>query len=540
MKPTVQQPQTPNGRPKRPPPLPSASKQKGDDDEPKREDWRKELIGKLQQIGGIDLHTFIVESGYRKLDSPVLKSVIEALDKLFVTCGGTVYRYDDERGVYAIGEDALKQIITEIGERLREERRQIDLVLGTLPKSKEDALASLLPKLNVDGKFVERHQDFLTAAFEVPGVEMDSDKQTINMLNGLLDRETLTRRDHTSEHPSSIQLPYAFNPKATCPRWLKFLNEVLPDAEEQALFQEVVGYLLVPTTELEVAVVLLGQGGTGKGTAIKVIQELVGQANCSHIALDKLGERFQAIELRGKLVNVCPEVDASKTIDESMFKSLVSGDHRTVERKYKDPEPLVSHARMLMPANGMPNIKDPTNAFFDRLFIFNFNQQFRRQISTDTDKQLPSADPKLLETLKGELSGIFNWAIEGMQRLFARGKFEPPATVLRRAVEYRQDQNPVFRFLDQYPEKGPNRFISTADLYEDYCAWCAAEGHKHVWDRNVFGKRVAQANYPGVKAKKGKERGFTGLGPPPSQKRPAGSGKGPNGPGSPDAIFGDA
>lgn len=487
------------------------------DDEPTREQLRNELLQKMADLGGIEYLSFMVGQGYRLIDAPVVRDLIDALGYVLVTCLGVLYNYDDERGLYVAAADDLRHLLAKIGASLREERRRIDLDLGQLPNSYENALQSLMPRFKVDSRLLEDQFEYLKLLYRRSDLEMDGDPMTVNMQNGLLDLRTMTLTEHTYLHLSSIQRPYPFDPAAACPQWLQFLEQSLPDPEVRVFLQEFFGYVLLPTTKFEIVLILVGPGGTGKGTICKVAQKLVGEANCSDIALDKLGHRFQTAELQGKLLNVCPEVDASRTIDESMFKSLVSGDRRMVERKYKDPEPLTSYARFILPANGLPNIKDPTNAFFDRLAIITCDQQVRRQISTDDPGEgVRQADPDLLSKLEAELPGIFNWAVEGLRRLQSRGGFAPPAAVLQSARAYRNDQNQTYRFIDQFPDKGEGLWISSADLYREYQQWCESEGIKKPHDKNVFGKRVAQLAYPGVEKKdgSGKVRGFSGLGVP--------------------------
>jgi phage/plasmid-associated DNA primase len=57
------------------------------------------------------------------------------------------------------------------------------------------------------------------------GVErsmFDSNLDILNLQNGLLNIETGDFREHSPEHLSLVQLPMSFNPKAKCPKILKY------------------------------------------------------------------------------------------------------------------------------------------------------------------------------------------------------------------------------------------------------------------------------------------------------------------------------
>src|SRR5439155_10292146 len=77
----------------------------------------------------------------------------------------------------------------------------------------------------------------------VPRNVFDSDPIVLNLKNGLLDLRTYELKPHTPDYPSLSQLPVTYDPRANCPRFQQFLDEVLYKGDDVPL-QEFVGAML--------------------------------------------------------------------------------------------------------------------------------------------------------------------------------------------------------------------------------------------------------------------------------------------------------
>ena len=82
-----------------------------------------------------------------------------------------------------------------------------------------------------------------------------------------------------------------------------------------------------------------------------------------------------------------------------------------------------------------------------------------------------------------ELSGIFNWALEGLDRLIRQRKFSfspmrsSEKTYLKK---YRLESNSVQMFLEDnnYKPSEGGDYIKLNVLYEDYQSYCLHEGRR--------------------------------------------------------------
>lgn len=244
-----------------------------------------------------------------------------------------------------------------------------------------------------------------------------------NFQNGMLrlpggkstgDIETPMQAFKLYPHDSSLGLtyilPFEYDREATCPRFEKFIEEVTcEDPQLQYVLQEYMGYALSNSDpELgERALFLLGEGSNGKSVFLDVMKWLAGDDNYSSVPLDQLEKETSRFELYGKLFNVTEETPQGGLRDSSIFKNLVTGGTMIIRRLYKDPMTVKNKTKLIMAANELPRNQDVSKGMFRKILIVPFNAVF------EGDK----IDRSIRQKLKAELPGIFNWAMDGYERL---------------------------------------------------------------------------------------------------------------------------
>jgi putative DNA primase/helicase len=331
-------------------------------------------------------------------------------------------------------------------------------------------------RAHLGDKFKRRHADetIYWLASELPSLPESPDPNILNVANGLLDWRTGELRPHDPEFPSYVQLPVVWDPNAKCPRFKKFLREVLPrDALKVAL--EIIGYCILLDQRHRRAVLLLGPGSNGKSVFLRVLEALLGSHNVTHKTLQSIGEnRFAAADVYGKLANIAGDLDARALKRTDLFKTLTGGDRISAERKFHDPFEFLSFATLVFSANEAPMSADQTNAYFDRWIILPFEVVFDE---SNTGVGLP-ADPQLLEklTTPDELSGILNRAVWGLKRLTERGRFRLPASVKAANQQYRERLDSVRAFVEERCDVSPDAQTRKSRLYEKYREWCVKNG----------------------------------------------------------------
>jgi putative DNA primase/helicase len=199
--------------------------------------------------------------------------------------------------------------------------------------------------------------------------------------------------------------------KTNCPVFLKYLSEVLPE-NEHVIVQEMLGYLLVPSTAAKKAFILVGEPASGKSTLLYVIKDLLlRRENVSNLSWQQLDNRFDVGQLYGKLANISEDlhVKTIKSMQKSGgFKCIVSGDYIVAEQRRKDPHRFKPFSRLLFSCSNMPNMNtDHADGFYSRLCLIRFEN------TIPADKM----DMFLKEKLAAEDAGILEWAMAGLKRL---------------------------------------------------------------------------------------------------------------------------
>jgi len=305
------------------------------------------------------------------------------------------------------------------------------------------------------------------------GEAAEPEKAYINLRNGRLRWQTLTLEPHTAAVFSIAQLPMEYDPSATCPTFMQYLQTTLEE-EDIPLIQEILGWCLVPDTRFERAGMFTGSGKNGKGVMLDAISWLLGEDNITNTALQDLEEnRFRAAELYGKLANIFADLPDKRLQTSSMFKMLVSGDRIEVERKHQHPFRFRNYAKLIFSANALPATNDRTYAFYRRWLIIPFERTFNGEGGN------PEPDMDLRAKLKEELPGILNYALEGLRRLYDRGDFTETTHTLKAKQAYMLANDSLQTFMEECVTVLPQAMVSKREFYAVYKQWCSDHNERY-------------------------------------------------------------
>jgi putative DNA primase/helicase len=293
-------------------------------------------------------------------------------------------------------------------------------------------------------------------------------------------------------------LDFEYDSAATSPTWEQVVEQILgPDPFGSdalgsdalvSFWQEWCGYCLVADTKYEKAVLLYGKGGNGKSTLIAPLESVMGSANRSSLGLDQFGDRFSLPLTEGKLVNICAD-QGGVTIDgkaEGNLKRFISGEPIATERKGLDVFDLTPTAKLIVAANNWPRFKDKSDAFPMRFIVIELTRTFRDAGGDNKGLRTPAFWMK-------ERAGFVNWALAGLKRLRARGRFEVPAEAEAAARKCWASKSASY-FLRRYVRQADEARVGIDDLYRKYEAQTKAAGYA-ACDKATFGKAV-HAIYP--------------------------------------------
>ena len=355
-------------------------------------------------------------------------------------------------GIYIPGEDVLRK---EVRELLEEQ--------CTIHYTKE--IIEAIKELTADSR--ERFQ---------------ADINLINLQNGIFNLQTGELMPHGPQHIFFTKIPVNYDPTIDCPAIKKFLHEIL-DEDQIKIIQEWFGYTLYREYPIKKAIIFVGEGDTGKTTLISLETIFVGLENTSGVSLQKISsDKFAASNLYNKHANIYDDLSAYDIKDNGIFKIATGGGFITGEKKFGDQFQFKNYTKLTFACNKIPDVKDTTDdAYFKRWLIIQFS------LTVAESRQDKTLIHKL--TTPTELSGLFNFAKEGLQRLLKNQRFSYEKDADEIKIEMMRSGSPIVNFIYDCLETIKDEWISKENMYKAYAEY-ARSAELPVESMSAFGRAL--------------------------------------------------
>jgi P4 family phage/plasmid primase-like protien len=352
----------------------------------------------------------------------------------------------------------------------------------------------------------------------------------INLLNGQLCMDEFLYglpfpiHHHTPNFFTTTCLPFSFNERSKCNRWMQFLDEVAPDPEIRKMLQQMMGLFLVTDKRFEYFWILVGSGANGKSKLCDVLTELLGKQNVSNVSLEQMSEKHTPIAMLGKLANIASEIETEEVkAGEGIIKRIAGGDPVTLNEKFKSPFDAILDVRLLFACNELPVFKDRSKAIKRRLVIIPMTQEI----------PVEKRDPRLFEKLQKELPGILNWALAGLKDLYSTEKLFEAKAARRMKKDHLKASNPWEEWTRDHLEFD-GTFTSSVpclEVFQSFQNHFRVRGSRKVLTDATFGRALSHV-FPEVKKVRIRVNGereyhYSGLkwidgDPPPREETPMG------------------
>jgi putative DNA primase/helicase len=320
--------------------------------------------------------------------------------------------------------------------------------------------------------------------------------------NGLLHVPVRRLYSHTPRLFNLIQVPFSYDSGAPEPEtWNAFLQDLWPDdPASRNLLEEFIGYVISGDTRQHKMLAMIGPPRSGRGTIARVLRALLG-GNVAGPTLASLGTNFGLWPLVGKPLAIISDARLGGTSTQVVVERLLSisgEDALTVDRKFKEPWTEKFPTRIVLISNELPNFGDASGAIATRFLVLTLQRSW-----------LGKEDHDLTEKLMGELPGIFNRALAGLDRLRERGRFEAPASSEDAVALMHDVASPIHAFVRERCVLGSEQRAWVNDvrdaqgrllapgLYNAYVRWCKENGHK-ARSAQWFGRDL-NAAYPALR-----------------------------------------
>ena len=335
--------------------------------------------------------------------------------------------------------------------------------------------------------------------------ELDTHKYLFNAENTTIDLLNNECIDPDPVHRLTQKSRMPYDKDATCPKWCKFMEEILPDKEVVYHLQKILGLSLSGDMSGEGMAILYGEGANGKSILLDVLSWLYGDylSNApAHTFLNS--SRNESIRndlamLRSARLVTVSETNKGSFLDESVIKRTVSGDLETARFLHREFFQFRPQYKIILATNNKPEIKGGSHGTWRRLHLIEFGVKF----GSDGHPKAGKKD-KIISELKSEASGILNWLIEGFQNFRQEGLKQPKA-VEQATQHYREDQDPLVEFINSNCYIDENISVTISDLREAYNNYTEQE-ESAVW----FGRAMAEKGFRATRQGSARTRIYKG------------------------------
>jgi putative DNA primase/helicase len=308
--------------------------------------------------------------------------------------------------------------------------------------------------------------------------EMDEDPLMLNCENGTLHFVDTSKAgepvfwdvkllSHKRERNITKLVNAKYDPAAEAPNFEKFLYRMQPDDEVREFIKRYLGYCMTGLTHEQVFAFFHGGGRNGKSTLVDIVCRIIGDYSTTvpieTLAGDQKRKGGDAtpdlMRLPAARLVRASEPESTMKFKEATIKSLTSDEPILIRALHKDFNEVYPSFKLIISGNHKPQIINDDNGIWRRVLLVPWSVQLPKE---EVDKQLGAK-------LWAEREGILNWLIAGTLEYLQEG-LKAPKAVTEATDEYRQAQNPIGTFLDEYVEftEDTNDVLKSGEVFKAY------------------------------------------------------------------------
>ena len=324
--------------------------------------------------------------------------------------------------------------------------------------------------------------------------------------NGILNVETRELLPFKRELYITQQLPYPYDPSATCEPIVKWLKEVQNNSWGRVqVLRAWLRAVLLSHSEIQKFVEIVGPGKSGKSTYSNLAHALVGDENAMISSLEHLEKnRFETANLYKKKLLLFNDVERYGG-SVSVLKAITGRDLIRKERKFQSgsQKPFKFNGLVIITANEPIQTTDPTSGLARRRLTIPFDKPFtgksaqQRTLIDMDDNGRPFGEFACL------LPGLVNWVLDMTELEMREYLMETTEKVDFFAKHHREQilkSNPIMDWMEhcvvfdpgisiaigtaKLALGNPSRIYSESEnhLYANYCEFSKASNN------NILGR----------------------------------------------------
>lgn len=433
----------------------------------------------------------------------------------FLVWDGTRWKPDDTRELHRMAADTARSI--------RAEAAMLADHYGGTQASKDDDEETKRGRKHAAATFQfalrseeePRLRRMLEVGKSMPTVtvtptQLDADPWLLNTPTGTLDLRTGQLRPHDQRDLITKITAGAWNPRAECPTWEKFLGTVFADDQDLIGYvQTAVGYSATGHVVERVMFLCYGEtGSNGKSTFLETVRDVLGdyadEASSELFLSTRWGQEPTGLiaGLRGRRFVASSETEEGRRIAEARVKQLTGGDTLIGRFLYRDQFSFQPTHTLWLATNNLPDVLAGDQPLWDRLPVVPF------------EVRIPEAtrDKWFKRRLLEERDGILAWIIEGAKRWATTMRLDHPKAVNKASADYRAQTDRVQAWLDERCELNQYATTPAGELYKDFRQWWDDSGEKQrTPSQTLFGRQLGKKGFPAEQSADGSTRLRAGL-----------------------------
>lgn len=282
----------------------------------------------------------------------------------------------------------------------------------------------------------------------------------------------------------------------SCPQWEEFLASTHDGNREVIDFlQTAFGYAFTGESKERKMFIYHGVGSNGKSVTLETLKDIAGDYGVvlpTTALLDsKVGSssniRPDLLRLFGARFVITSETNEGERMNVGLVKWVTGNDSLTARAPYEDYVTWKPTHKLFLSTNSVPRMDSESDlAIWDRIVLVNHSMRFTDEPDSRFTAERKK-DPDLMDSLRGEASGILAWVVRGAVKWYRQKRLIIPECVKYDTGEERSNQKNTnfFTKLEEICDIGDSFKVSATELRE------AFNSHVHVnYTKDIFGRLV--------------------------------------------------
>lgn len=322
---------------------------------------------------------------------------------------------------------------------------------------------------------------------QIATTALDADPYLLNCVNGTLDLRTGKLKPHWRGDYITKCTGIRFDPKAECPKWDRYLDDVTGGDLDLILYlQKWAGYCLTGVTTEDKLLILQGKGRNGKGCFVMGLHSILGDYAAIAAFATFVAQRGAVDEkrhgltaLRGARLVTVEEGEACHYLAEGLVKELTGGGMIRCRELYQNFISFKPQFKLIFATNAVPKISTQSVAMKERIRAAPFMSQYGGEGATAVCDRSVRAEIEA----GGEAEGILAWAVRGVREWRELGLDNSPRAVVEATRELFFEHDKIGLWLEANCVIAAEHSSMLTELWDDYKKFCSESGierdHRH-------------------------------------------------------------